>query len=260
MKFRNIVRSVTFSITTLLLLPVVDAQVRPVFEVAAIRPDTVGAAAGTGFDFNGVGLRITNATLQYLIRSAYRVQGDQILSAPAWLESDRFGIDAKIVDTKTVDTETGVTENISPDVFRTMLQNLLTDRFGLAIHREAREMTVYTLVVDKSGARLKEDSETGGNRLNTDMISGKATLTGTRVSMGQLTGYIGGKLGRVVVDKTGLKGVYDFTFEWDPDQSGGDSGPSIFTGLGEQLGLRLESQKNPVEVLVIDHVERPSEN
>jgi uncharacterized protein (TIGR03435 family) len=188
--------------------------------------------------------------LQYLIRSAYRIQADQIVGGPAWLDSDRYDIDAK----------TGGTEKISPELFRTMLQNLLADRFGLKTHRETRQMTVYVLVADKGGTRLREDTEGGGNRLNTDRVAGKAVLTGTRVSMEQFSGYIGDKLSRVVIDKTELEGVYDFTLEWDPEQAPGAIGPSMFTGLREQLGLRLESQKTPVDVLVIDSVGRPSEN
>ncbi len=235
---------------TLMSFCLAGAQTQPSFEAAAIHPDTVGAGPGTGFDFNGASLRITNATVQYLIRSAFRVQSDQIVGGPAWLDSDRYDIDAK----------TGGTEKISPELFRTMLQNLLADRFGLKTHRETRQMTVFVLVADKGGTRLREDTESGGNRLNTDRAAGKAVLTGTRVSMEQFSGYIGDKLSRVVIDKTELKGVYDFTLEWDPEQAPGETGPSMFTGLREQLGLRLESQKIPVDVLVIDSVAKPSEN
>lgn len=220
------------------------------FEVAAIRPNPIGASAGTGFDFNGTSLRVTNATLQYLIRSAYRMQGDQIIGGPAWLSSDRFDIDAK----------TTGTEKIASEQFRAMLQNLLADRFHLRVHSETREMTVYALIPDRAGSKLREDTDGGGSRFSTEMGSGKAVLTGTRVSMEQLTGYIGDKLGRVVLDKTGLKGNFDFTFEWDPEQAADGAGPSMFTGLREQMGLKLESTKAPVDVLVIDHVEKPSEN
>jgi uncharacterized protein (TIGR03435 family) len=242
-----------FATTIMLALTpfcIAAAQTEPSFEAAAIHPDTVGAGPGTGFDFNGTTLRVTNATVQYLICSAYRVQSDQVVGGPAWLDSDRFDIEAK----------TGGAEKISPELFRTMLQNLLADRFGFKTHRETRQMTVYVLVADKSGTRLREDTEGGGNRLNTDRAAGKAVLTGTRVSMEQFSGYIGNKLSRVVIDKTELKGVYDFTLEWDPEQSPGETGPSMFTGLREQLGLRLESQKTPVDVMVIDSVARPSEN
>ncbi len=243
-------RLATTAILALTSVCVAYAQTQPSFEATAIHPDTVGASPGTGFDFNGTTLRVTNATVQYLIRSAYRVQADQVVGGPAWLDSDRYDIDAK----------TGGTEKISPEQFRAMLQNLLADRFGFRAHRETRQMTAFVLVADKGGTKLREDTEGGGNRLNTDRASGKAVLTGTGVSMEQLSGYIGDKLSRVVIDKTELKGVYDFTLEWDPEQAPGETGPSMFTGLREQLGLRLESQKTPVDVLVIDSVGRPSEN
>jgi uncharacterized protein (TIGR03435 family) len=243
-----------FSATIILALTtacVARAQTQPSFEAAAIHPDSAGASAGMGFGFDGSSLRVRNATVQDLIRNAYRIQSDQIAGRPAWLDSDRYDIEAK----------TGGTEKIPPELFRTMLQSLLMDRFELKTHHETRQMTVFVLLTDKGGAKLREDTEGGdGNQVNTDMISGKAILTVTRMSMGQLSGYIGNKLSRVVIDKTELKGVYNFTLEWDPEQSPGENGASMFTGLREQLGLRLESQKAPVDVLVIDSVARPSEN
>jgi len=243
-----------FATTVILVLTtacVASSQTQPSFEAAAIHPDTVGASAGTGFDFNGTTLKVRNMTLQDLIRNAYRVQSDQIVGRPAWLDSDRYDIEAK----------TGGTEKIPPELFRTMLQNLLADRFGLKTHHEIRQMTVFVLLTDKGGAKLHENTDGGsGNQVNTDMTAGKAVLTVTRMSMGQLSGYIGNKLSRVVVDKTELKGVYDFILEWDPEQAPGETGASMFTGLREQLGLRLESQKAPVDVMVIDSVARPSEN
>jgi uncharacterized protein (TIGR03435 family) len=243
-----------FSATVILALTtacIAPAQTQPSFEAAAIHPDPAGASAGMGFNFDGSSLSVRNATVQELIRNAYRVQSDQIGGKPAWLDSDRYDIEAR----------TGGTEKISPELFRTMLQNLLADRFGLRMHHESRQMTIFVLVTDKGGAKLRENTDGGyGNQVNTDMTAGKAVLTVTRMSMGQLSGYIGNKLSRVVIDKTELKGVYDFTLEWDPEQSPGENGASMFTGLREQLGLRLESQKAPVDVLVIDSVGRPSEN
>jgi uncharacterized protein (TIGR03435 family) len=237
-----------FAVTLILALRCL-AQT-PSFEVAAIHPNAAGAAPGTGFNFDGTTLDVTNTTLQYLIRSAWHVQADQIVGGPAWVASDRYDIKAK----------TGGTEKVAPVVFRAMLQNLLTDRFALRAHRDTRQMTVYVLVTDKGGTKLRENTGDGSSRLNTDRTSGKATLTCTGVSMEQFSGYIGEKLGRIVVDKTQLSGAYDFTLEWDPEQSSGENGPSMFTGLREQLGLRLGTQKIPVDVLVIHNVGRPSGN
>src|SRR5215469_14929209 len=110
----------------LMLALTCSAQTHPSFEAAAIHPNAAGAAPGTGFNFDGTSLSVTNATLQYLIRSAWHMQADQIVGGPAWLASDRYDIEAK----------TGGTEKIPPDLFRTMMQNLLTERFGLKVHRE----------------------------------------------------------------------------------------------------------------------------
>lgn len=240
---------VILALTTAFVSP---AQTQPSFEAAAIHPDPAGASAGMGFRFDGSSLSVRNATLQDLIRNAFHIQSDQIVGRPPWLDSERYDIEAK----------TGGAEKItSPELLRTMLQNLLVDRFKLQTHHETRPMTVFVLTADKGGAKLKENTDGGdGNQVNTDMVAGKAVLTVTRMSMGQFSGYIGNKLSRVVIDKTELKGVYDFTLEWDPEQSPGENSPSMFTGLREQLGLRLESQKAPVDVLVIDRVGRPSEN
>ncbi|HVW08765.1 MAG TPA: TIGR03435 family protein [Bryobacteraceae bacterium] len=229
-------------------LCVAAGQPSQTFDVAAIRANVIGASAGTGFDFNGFRLRVTNATLQFLIRSAYGIQGEQIVGGPSWLDEDRYDIEAN----------TGST--LTPDQFRTMLQNLLENRFELKFHRETRQMTVYSLLIEKGGVRFKEDTEGGGTRLSTDMDSGKAVLSGTRVSMDQLAGYISNKLGRLVLNRTDLKGVYDFTFTWDAGQAAGSTDPSIFAGLREQLGLQLGSAKSPVEVLVIEYAAKPSGN
>lgn len=220
------------------------------FEVAAIHPDMIGASAGTGFNFDGGTLRVTNATLQFLIGKAYHIQSDQIIGGPGWLDSDRYDIDAK----------PPAAQNITPDQLGMMLQSLLADRFQLKIHRETREKTVYALVTGKNGPRLKDHDGGPASSLNSHTESGKTALTGTNASMDQLTGFLGNKLGRVVLDKTGLHGSYDFTFEWDSEQAADSTTPTMFTGLQEQLGLRLETQKGAVEVLVVDKAERASEN
>jgi len=145
-------RAATIFGFALLSLAKAPAQPSQAFEVAAIRPDLVGAGAGTGFDLNGTGrLRITNATMKFLVQSAYGMQSDQISGGPGWLDSDRFDIDAK----------TEKPEKIVPEQLHTMLQNLLADRFGFRAHRETRELTVYALVADKSGPRMKENTEEG---------------------------------------------------------------------------------------------------
>lgn len=138
-----------------------------------------------------------------------------------------------------------------------MLRQLLADRFGLIFHRETKALVVYSLVVGKTGPKLKE----GGTKGPYLSRPAPGKLVGTRASMAALTRALSGSLGRPINDETGLKGQYDFTLTWTPDEIVGDvSGPSLFTALQDQLGLKLESKKAPVETIVIDHIGTPSPN
>ena len=136
----------------------------------------------------------------------------------------------------------------------------MADRFALKFHWETREQSVYALVVDKSGAILKENRDAPMTILNTRRGSGKVRIVGTKVTMEQLARSIGSELGRVVVDKTGLSGGYDVNFEWEDAAAADSLSPSIFTALREQLGLKLESTKGPVKVLVVDSAQKASPN
>jgi uncharacterized protein (TIGR03435 family) len=142
-----------------------------------------------------------------------------------------------------------------------MLQTLLAERFKLALHRETREMAVYALVASKDGSKLKQAESDGNSRTR----SRRGRITAEHTSMVELADAMKRLTGLRVVDMTGLQGVFDFTLEWDPstDPASGrqNLSPSMFTALQEQLGLRLEERKMPVEILVIDHVEKtPTEN
>ena len=221
------------------------------FEVAVIRLSRSADLNGTSFElFEGGRIRITNEPVKLLIRAAFHLQNSEIAGGPVWLDSDRYDIEAK----------TGRPEKPNPEQLSPMIQNLLADRFSLKFHREKRELPVYALVAAKGGARLKANLDGGVGATKTSVGPGKSRLDGTAVSMELLAGYIGNRLGQIVVDKTGLSGGYDFTLEWAPNQAADSSAPSLVTALREQLGLRLESQKSPVEVLVIDALEKPSEN
>jgi uncharacterized protein (TIGR03435 family) len=139
------------------------------------------------------------------------------------------------------------------------MRSLLVDRFHLKFHLEKREMNVSALVMAKEGPKLKTAAE--GERSGMASKTGATSqLAGTAVLMPLLASYVGNRLGRIVVDRTGLTGAYDFTLEWAPDEKPDSPAPSLVTALREQLGLRLESLKSPVEVLVIDSIDRPSEN
>lgn len=236
----------------LLLWPdAVPGQSPQHFEVAVIRPSLAAPGAGTSFNvFEGGRLRIANEPVKLLIRVAFQIQNAQIAGGPNWLDSDRYDIEAT----------TGSPEKIKPNQMSPLIESLLADRFHLKYHREMRELAVLALVVARNGPKLKAQAEGEASAMNTKGGPGTSQLTGTAVSMDLLAGYVGNRLGRIVLDKTGLSGGYDFTLEWTPDQAPDSSAPSLVTALREQLGLRLESQKSPVQVLVIDSIDRPSEN
>ena len=169
---------------------------------------------------------------------------DYQLSGPDWMESELFDIVA------TMPRETNGDEVIR------MFKGLLADRFHLAMHREVKELPVYGLVVGKNGTKLKEvEFGPSGN----DTSPGK--LSGRKSTMATLSNVLSRQLDRPVVDMTGLKGFYDYELAWSPDESANADGPPLIVALQQQLGLKLEMRKAPVEILVIDKVDRnPTEN
>lgn len=225
------------------------AQSPAAFEVASIRRN-LNSGLNTNIKVSGGKLTITNGSLKTLIRNAYGILGFQLAGEPRWIDTDMFDIVAT----------TGSSETISPGQLQLLLQNLLADRFQLRVHWETRNTSVYELVRDKNGPKLKESSETEEPRINTQKGSGKARMQGTREPISILAGHLGNQLGRIVLDKTGLDGAYDWTLEWGLDLTDDSIHPSLFTAVQEQLGLRLKAQKGPMETLVIDSAERPSEN
>jgi len=143
-----------------------------------------------------------------------------------------------------------------------MLRRLLADRFQLVLHRETRTLPAYLLEVAKNGPRMEKaepgdsDTELHGGR------GGPTTLEARKTGMDQLAEILGWRMDRQVVNRTGLNGTFNFTLHWMADimRNDGDDDVSVFTAVGEQLGLRLRSTKAPVEVLVIDHAEKPAPN
>jgi uncharacterized protein (TIGR03435 family) len=188
--------------------------------------------------------------MRFLILDTFRVQKEQIAGGPGWLDTDRFDIEAK----------TGKPEKLSQDQVPPLLENLLAERFHFRFHRETRDLTVNLLDIDKTGPKLKPSANGTATDMSVNQGPGKSQLTGSGVPMQSLAAYLGLFLDRIVVDRTGLKGNYDLTLEWSPDQTNDIAAPSLFTALREQLGLRLYSGRAPVETIVIDNVEKPSEN
>jgi uncharacterized protein (TIGR03435 family) len=220
------------------------------FEVASVKPNKSGDRDASMNPSPG-GFYATNTTLKFLITWAYDVGDHQISAGPNWINTERYDIVAK-----------GQIDRPNSAQYRQMLQTLLADRFQLRLRRETKELPVYALVVGKNGSKLREADGVG-------MTTGRGRITARRISMERFAAHLGNRLGRTVLDRTGLQGNFAFELEWTPDpgQPLGpnptpleSSGPSIFTALQDQLGLKLEPQKGSVEMLVIDHVEKPSEN
>lgn len=258
-----------------------------VYDVASIKPNKSGTNM-VRLMFRPDGLSATNGTLQMLIHAAYRVESNQISGAPNWVNTERYDIEAKM-DSATAEELHKLSEDERLIERQRMLQALLAERFKLTIHRESKELPIYALVVAKGGPKFQEakPGDTYPNGIKGPdghggaglMFMGREGLTAQGIPIANLVGHLSRQLGRNVVDKTGLTGKYDFTLKWTPDESEGamfrgpdggqpatgsappeSSGPSIFTALQEQLGLKLESEKGPVEIIVIDHVEKPTEN
>jgi uncharacterized protein (TIGR03435 family) len=241
----------------------------PAFEVASIKPNKSGLS-GSRIDFHHGSFTGLNNSVKALLQDAYGIPEAQILSGPSWLSSERFDIAAK-VDDATVERIEKLSRDERNLFDQQLVQQLLADRFKLAVHFETKELPVYALVVAKGGAKLtaSKDPDKG-----TSTSSGNARMTATSITMEKLaqmlTQNLARELGRVVIDKTGIEGKYDLALTWSPENNsaamgnasneGSPPGPSIFTALQEQLGLKLESAKGPVETLVIDHIEQPSEN
>jgi uncharacterized protein (TIGR03435 family) len=238
----------------------------PVFEVTTVKLNKSGSS-GSHSGLNDGRFTASNILLKNLIQyQAYGIPEPRIVGGPKWLNSERFDIEAK-TDAATEDQLRTLGRDQRRLETQAMFQQMLVDRFKLSVHWETRELPVYALVVAKNGPNLHEAKEAdGGSHISAG--TGQFTSQGTTMTeMAQtLTQELSRELGRVVVDKTGIAGRYDVALKWTPEtgmaptESATDSGPSIFTAIQEQLGLKLESAKGPVQVLVIDHVEMPSEN
>jgi len=220
----------------------------PAFEVASIKPAPLQAPGrvSTRMSVNRGRLNYTNVSLRDVIGQAYHLQHRQI-SGPSWLDSERFDIAGKIP------------LGVAMDQIPQMLQSLLAERFKLRAHRETKEQPVYALVAPKNGPKLQKAESSGGRRGGAGR--GRAHVSG-KFSMARFADYLSDQLGRPVLDQTKLDGAYAITLDWVPDSSEESaSGPSIFTALQEQLGLKLVATKGATTVLVIDHVEKaPTEN
>lgn len=234
----------------------------PAFDVVSIRPhkQTIDGSSWASPTPNGYEAR--NASVRRLLERAYDVRcRDQLAGLPDWAEPSggTFDIEARMDGDALVDFQKLSSDRQQAQA-ALMLQSLLADRFKLKVHHETRVISVYALMVAKSGFKLKQ-SEAPENLYG--MMEGRNSIyiRGGPIGARFIAG-LSDKTGRIVIDKTGLTGSYDIDFKWTPDEdiAAGVSGPSLFTALEEQLGLKLVPAKAPLDVLVIDHIEKPSEN
>jgi bla regulator protein blaR1 len=249
------------------LLAIQDAAVER-FDVASVRPNTSTETGGFIQAPRGPSFSVGNQTLGTLIGFAYELQRGQLVGQPAWVNTERYDIVAK------------AERDIPPGpALRMMLRSLLADRFKLAVHRETRETPIYALVMARSdgqpGPRLRRPANDHCAQrraasakgqppppLSADPVCGirgnQSELTAGSYPLSSFTAFLAGTVRRPVVDRTGLSGEWDFDLKWNPDPASTDTErPSIFTALQEQLGLKLEATTGPVDVLVVDRVERP---
>jgi uncharacterized protein (TIGR03435 family) len=266
-------------VTMVLLAAAAGAQtVGPVFEVASVK---VSAQSGGRYSMTGGPgtsdpgrIAYTNVMLRAVLLTAFDVKNYQ-LAGPDWLNTLRFDITARLP------------EGTTKPQFQAMLRNLLADRFGMVTHRESRELPIYALLPAKGSPKLKPAADAGAPNgkpmdfqpatvvkaegsdgfpvVNLPMPGivietrdGRARISAKEVPMNKLADFLSGQTGRPVFDFTGLAGIYSFTVYFTPAAAApeGDSDPSIFGALSEQLGLRLEARRGPVETVVVDRAEK----
>jgi uncharacterized protein (TIGR03435 family) len=239
------------------------ADAKAVFEVATIKPSGP-EAQGHGFRVNGRDFSTVNTSLRDLITFAYGLHPKQITGGPAWIESERYDVNAKPEgEGQPADAQ-----------WKAMVQKLLADRFQLKFHHEKKELQVYAIAVAKTGPKLTT-SEGDPDGLPALFFRRLGALTVRNANMGDFAQLLqGAVLDRPVVDQTGLSGRFDFILNWTPDefQFGGlgvkpppptdspDAPPDLYTAIQQQVGLKIESTKALVDILVIDRVEKPSAN
>jgi len=255
------------------------------YEVSSIKLYKSGNG-DVGLHYTPDGLTATNVGLPFLLQFAYGVHGDQIFGSSSWIAAVSYEIQARM-DESVADE----LKKLNPEQLKfarqQMLQSLLAERFKLIVHRDTKELPVYSLVIAKSGFKLREsatDEVDPQGRTGTHISGSTGAMRGQLVSMTFLAQFLSGSLDRIVLDKTALTGKYDFILKWTPDRSqlqsplgfdatsaiapngqtatasSDSSAPDLFTAVQEQLGLRLKAEKGPISVIVIDHVERPSGN
>lgn len=283
-----------YLLATMAITALGSSQNRPQFEVATIKPNHSGMMGARLMMQPGGRFKGDNLTLKFLIEFAYNIKTPQISGGPDWVNSEHYDVEAKPEDGALAN----LSPDDQNQQMRLMLQSLLADRFKLTLRHESKDLPMYVLVVAKNGPKIKLSKDqgpsappppppsgtgariAGGGPMPRGMMRlGRGDLDFNGVELKMFADGLSRLLGRPVVDKTGLTGKYEIKLKWTPDASEGrmmpgggpgpgpeapppsdPSGPNLFTAIQEQLGLKLESQKGPVETLVIERVEKPTEN
>ena len=225
-----------------------QAPVRPSFEAVSIKPNNL--SGNEVHEHNSPGRLNARMSARHLIQQAFGIKDFQILGGPAWLGNSNYDFIAS----------TGAPTELNDWKIQPYLQSLLADRFQFKYHRDTKESPVYFLVAAKTGPKLTKHTGAGGTGMDENGGKDKVTMSATNLTMAGLASWLAREMDRPVIDHSGIDGDFDLKLEWSPEQISDTSGPSIFTALQEQLGLRLESGKGPVEMIVIDSIEKPSEN
>jgi uncharacterized protein (TIGR03435 family) len=258
---------------------------RLAFEAASVKPNTSGPGL-VNIGTRAGRFTATNVTLRMLLKNAYGLQDFQMSGGPSWIDSDRFDLVSK------------ADGNATFDEVRLMVRTLLEDRFKLNAHTETRTLPVYAMVIARSDGRVGGELRKAGNecrpvtlwpgappppppppgppiggRTQCPSMLVQGNVSARDLTMERLAGLLSSWVNRFVLDRTALSGSFDFDLHWAPDRRPvafnnlppspvpvDPDGPSLFTALREQLGLKLDSQRRPVDILVIDHVERPAED
>jgi uncharacterized protein (TIGR03435 family) len=234
----------------------------PEYDVATVKVNNTGSGSSR-LSITDDLLRATNVLLGSLIEAAFDIRRDQTLGLPHWAQVDHYDIVAKVVD-----MDAQQLRGLSPDQRKAMVRHLLEQRFHLQTHPETKTLPLLELSVSREGIKFTEwqkppddqDQKKGSMNVNNE------EMTATGVPMESLVRFLSSMTHMPVLDKTGLKGAYNLHVKWQREEEGQSSGlhdqalPTIYAALPEQLGLKLESGKGPVKVLVVDHIEQPIEN
>jgi uncharacterized protein (TIGR03435 family) len=229
-----------------------SASPEPEFEVASVKRAVPGPE---GVWVNGETIRMLNMSLKALLSFADDVKDYQVYGT-GWIETEKYDAIAKVsADEAKLPWEQKFA------LMRRMTRKLLAERFKVTLHREKNDLPVFGLVVAKTGSKIKELGPNPGDMVKTNQRRGH--LSAQQMPMSQLVDILGDYLDRPVLDLTDIKGVFDVTLDWAPERAQPaplETKPPLPVALEEQLGLKLEARKSPIEVIVVDHAERASEN